>query len=132
MAYCAQSDIEAIFGANSVSKWADMNNNQNSTQITARITQAIAEADEIINGRLRGTSYRLPLLSASGTSLVTPTLVTHVAAVLAGLWLHDPRGAIDVGGEGVPHALSYWKGWAYKVLDEIALGNIRLDAMRGW
>jgi hypothetical protein len=126
-----QADIEKIFGASNVSGeggWADMDNDNDSTKIANRIAQAIQEADEIIDGRLRGTAYKIPLVTASGG---TPTLVTLLSAALAGLWLYDPRGAIDVGDEGVPHALSYWKGWAYGVLDQVTTGGCRLDALIG-
>lgn len=134
MPYSTKSDIEKIFGASNISTaggWADMDNDGNATTIANRITQAISEADEIIDSRLMTTPYRLPLVTPSGTTLVTPTLITLVAAALAGVWLYDARGAIDVGSEGVPHALSYWKNWAYGVLEEIAAGNRRLNAVVG-
>lgn len=133
MAYCAQADIEAIWGVNNVSStthgsWADMDNDGNATKIAARIAQAVAHADEIVNSRMRSTPYKLDLTTAAGA---TPVLITHVAAVLAGLWLYEARGKTDVGDAGIEHAQAFWKKWAYGVLEEIATGKLRLDAVVG-
>lgn len=133
MAYCVQADIEKIWGANNVSSatggsWADMDNDGDATKISNRIAQAISHADEIINARLRGTPYKLDLTTAAAA---TPTLVTQLSAVLAGIWLYDSRGSTDVGDAGVEHAQAFWKKWAYGILEEIASGKLRLDAVMG-
>lgn len=132
MAYSVQGDIEKIFGANNVSAasgWADMDNDGDSDKIDARIAQAISAADEIIDGRMRATSYKLSLVTAANT---TPTMVTLISAALAGVWLYDPRGAADLGDEGgMPNQLAYWKKWANEMLEEIASGRRPLDAVIG-
>ena len=131
MAYAAQADIEKIFGANNVSGsggWSDMDNDANATKIANRISQALSHADEIINSRLRNSPYKLSLTTAAAA---TPTLITQLAAVLAGVWLYESRGAIDVGDEGVAHALAFHKKWVYGLLEDIASGKRRLDAVIG-
>jgi len=132
MAYSAKADIEKIFGANNVSGaggWADMDNDGDSTKINNRISQAIEWADEMVDTRLRGTPHKLPLATAAGA---TPALITHISAALAGVWLFDPRGAVDIGDEGgMPNQLAHWKQYAYATLEEIASGKRRVDAVIG-
>lgn len=50
--YCTRADIEAIFGTSSVSMWADMNEDENAADITARIALAITVATEEITERI--------------------------------------------------------------------------------
>lgn len=100
LAYCTQSDIEARFGANNVAKWSQVDQDSTSTN-TARIAAAIAEADALIDSRLRGSRYALPL---SGPDLAY--VVKSWSVRIAAAWLYDSRGLTDTvdgiteGGEG--------------------------------
>ena len=132
MAYASSAGMVKIFGANAITAsggWADMDNDGDSTKITNRINQAISQADAMIDDRLRNSGYKVPLATAAGG---TPTIISMIADSLAGVWLYDPRGAIDVSDEtSMPHHLQYWKTWAYAVLEEIATGKRRISAVLG-
>lgn len=122
MSYIAQSDIEAIFGATNVAKWADMDNNANAGAIAARIAAAIAYAEDEIDLRLRGHAYIVPI---SGTSGSTPRSIVDAAARLAGVWLYESRGMADDNVEIGRH-----REQVDRLVNRIIAGQVRLDAVR--
>lgn len=125
--YCDRDDIEAVFGVDNVELYADLDNDDDSGKITARIAQAISVASEEIDDLMRGLHYRLPLATAGGT---TPTSIANLAAHLAGLWLYESRGAVDLDREGSPvHRLRYLREWTDRVINDIQSGRRKLDAM---
>ncbi len=129
MAYSTQTIIETIYGATNVAEWADMDNDEGAVDIAARIARAIVVADAEIDDRLRATCYQLPLANVSA---VTPPLIAEISGVLAGLWLYESRGAIDVGDDGKPiHSHSFRRTWAYETLRMIVSREIELDAVIG-
>lgn len=122
MAYSARTDIEAHFGKSNVKTWADLDNDGVIASITARIAAAIVYADNVIDTRLRGGPYDIPFAT-------TPTLITHVSAKLAGVWLYESRGVTDFDSTtGRPqHQLHWHKMDALKTLMGLRSCRIRLD-----
>jgi hypothetical protein len=127
--YIEQSDIEDVFGASNVSKWADLDNDGDETAITARIDKAIAWAENEINSRLREGPYVLPLANDESD---VPLEIVDVAANLAGVWLYENRGVQDFdpeSGQSV-HRLEWNRARAEKTLKEILAGVRVLDAVK--
>lgn len=93
-AYCTQTEIESYFGRDNVRKWADLNNNNVTTEIEARIAEAINRATEEIDARLLGGPYTIPLEFDT-----MPRPIVKIAVQLAGDDLYGPRGAQDFDDE---------------------------------
>jgi hypothetical protein len=132
--YCALADIENAFGKENVSGvsgtggWVDLDNDGNSANRTARANAAIAYASDAIDDVVRNTNYTIPLATAASA---TPTTVTNLAAILAGLWLYEARGTQDMNprtGEPV-HRLAFRREYAERTLDQLRKGEIKLDAL---
>lgn len=120
-AYCARSDVEGIFGTDNVTKWADVDEDENAATITARITTAIGVATNDVDVRLRGGPYTIPFSEVD-------LLVRDVTARLAGVWLYESRGIEDFNpqtGQAI-HLLSWHRSHAYKTLKEIKTQKLRL------
>ena len=67
--YCAQADIEQVFGPTKISGsggYADLDDDNDATKISNRIAQSIAVAGDWIDDLMRRTAYRSPLVDASG------------------------------------------------------------------
>ena len=127
MSYCATSDIEAVFGVTNVDNWADLDNDENATNIAARIARAIVVSDAEIDDIMRRTGYRTPLVDSSGN---TPTTIVNLSATKSGLWLYNARGVTDFDGSGQPtHRLRYMQDWVQLMFNEIRDGNRELDAV---
>jgi hypothetical protein len=90
--YCSRNDIEQKFGVDNVATYADLNNNQNATEISERIDTAIAISSRRIDFMLQGGPYNVPLSFADGN---TDLIVVDWAATLAGLWLYNSTGQAD-------------------------------------
>jgi hypothetical protein len=128
-AYCAQTDIEKVYGANNVSKWADIDLDADAGTKSDRITEAIDVASEEIDDALRLLGVRIPAATAAGA---TPTTVRHLAAVLAGLWLYEARGAEDYNRDGtIRHGHAWRREWADNYLNMIVTGKRKLDMATG-
>lgn len=96
--YSEQGDIEAIYGANNVNKWADINNDGNTTDITARILWANKVAYFHINQKLLNGPYTIPFTT------VFPVMIVDISARYAGFRLYESRG-IDDNLEDEDHML---------------------------
>lgn len=120
MAYCTQSDIEDVFGSTNVAKWADLNNNEESSEITARIARAITFATAAVDGVLRGGVVTVPI---TGTP---DPLIVDACAKIAGAWLYNSRGMQDID-EGETK-LSMANKEAREMLVRIKIGETRLEA----
>ena len=88
-AYCARTDIEALFGPSNVSTWADLDNDENATSITNRITASIAAAGDDLDSWFRNTSFSIPLADEDGDG---SPFITTLAATYAGVWLYENHG----------------------------------------
>lgn len=88
MTYAKRQDVEDIFGALNVKKWADLDNEAHDEDIAARIGIALSKADDEVNDRLRGGPYVIPFTTA-------PSTIVHLAALYTGVWLYSNRGVVD-------------------------------------
>ena len=89
-----QSDLQDLFGVKNISGergWADIDNDNNSTTITNRITRSISYAESRFKTDLMGTRYKVPT-SISGNS---EEFLKRIIATWAGEWLYASRGMQD-------------------------------------
>ncbi len=123
MPYAERTDVEQIFGASNVSKWADVDNDQNAEKIEARIAWAIGLSEEKLNNRLRGGPYTVPF---GGDAI--PAEIVDAAARLAGVLLYDSRGVTDFDPNGKPmHQLSAHRDMVDKFIAEVHANRVTLD-----
>lgn len=121
--YCEKTDVEAVFGASNIEKWADLDSDGDAGKIAARIEAAIVFAHNRVDDLLRGGPYAIPIVG------VAPHTIKDAAAKLAGVWLYEARGVEDFdesSGEML-HRLSPIKRDAERTLAHIRGGALRLD-----
>ncbi len=130
MPYAARSDLDALYGPINIDKWADPDNQGETTLITARVTRALAYADAIIDDSLRGGLYALPIVDKAAA---TPVLINDIAAHLAAVWLYELRGTQDYDSKTgeARHKLMHKKKSVMDTLRKIRAGMIVLDADLG-
>ena len=119
--------MELDFGTNAIEDYFNVDGN--ATKTTARKTEAIALAGDIIDSVLRMSpyQYRLPIADSSAA---TPKIIKHIASVLATVWGYDTTGARDKDQSGHPvHMLESRRTWALDMLERIRTGIIKLDAV---
>lgn len=86
--YASQSDLEAQFGTANIAAWSQLDTSiAPPTTDTARVTAAIAYAEDSINDRFRTGRYVIPLVPMSNT----PKVLIRWVTILAGLWLYQSR-----------------------------------------
>ena len=88
--YAQRLNIEQIFGRTNVFKWADINNDQNASDVAIRICWALNVASNRITDRLTGGPYTMPFQQPYPEQLVEQT------ARMAGVLLYNSRGMVDV------------------------------------
>jgi len=122
MDYCEQADIEDLFGAVNVAKWADLDNDIDATKIAARVARGIAVASAKVDDHLRGGPYALPITGDS-------TTLVNLAAMLAGVWLYESRGVQDYSPDGgfPVHRLRWFSEQADTTIKMLRAGTLRLD-----
>ena len=120
--YISQSDIEAVFGADNVAGWSNLDNAQAAAD-EARVAAAIAHAEAVVDDRFRGGPYAVPLRGAGGT----PRAVIDWAARLAGIRLWEARGLAAAGEAGDPMAAM--RQGVHAEIDQYLSGRRRLDAL---
>jgi hypothetical protein len=121
--YCSRADVELVFGIANVSKWADLDNEENATFIANRITTMIALAHEQLEDAIRHSSYDLPFDPI-------PVAVTYHTACLAGVLLYESRGEMDAEDEAGNHRLTpFRRRWQSFVKQLLSQAHI-LDATR--
>jgi phage gp36-like protein len=121
--YCTRTDIENIYGASNVSKWADIDNEEDESVISDRIDWAIEASFDEFNDALRDGKYLVPLSAV-------PTSVVRYSAVLAGVWLYDGRGIIDMTDsqqKRYEHKLMYMRKRVECYLQNVRSGRVKLD-----
>jgi len=124
MTYIVRADIEAVYGRDNVSKWADLNNNNDAGEITARVDRAIAVAGDELDSRLRRSQYRVPLEGVTGT---LPYVVKDMVATLAGVWLYESRGVVDA--EDGSHRLQYGREKVGDQISDILANRLWIDCV---
>jgi hypothetical protein len=121
---CSRVDVENIFGAENVQKWADVDNCGDPTTIARRIDWSIAWATNELQDLLRDGPYVVdPLPVTAAVTWVTLT------AMLAGWMLSNPR----VGEDNVDPAKQRKNSWALQHVQEtvrqIKTGLRRINAV---
>jgi len=101
MTLCTREDIETIYGTINVSKWADMNNNGNATEIAAKIERAIVVNTDEFYSRIRMGPYLVPFADLESGEEYPPVIVDTVAR-MCGIWLYAARGFEDTDDKGKP------------------------------
>jgi hypothetical protein len=128
--YCERSDIETLFGRLNTEKWADLDNQSNATDIAARIASAIAYATSVIDSRLFGSQYDIPIIDSDTYDV--DRIIIDLCATLAGVWLYEARGIADVDpdtGQAI-HRLTWHRKRAEDTIRRIRAGQIQLVADR--
>ena len=92
--YSTRADVELIYGRDNVSKWADVNNNGDLKEITARVTFSIKSADDFIEDALRSGPYVVPLVFIAPATALSQTII-NLSAMKAGFVLYSSRGIVD-------------------------------------
>ena len=124
--YCTQSNIEDHYGTDNIETWAKLASDYTASQITARITRAIAWAGARMDAYLRVSGMTIPVVDEDGS---TPTEIEDVAATLAGWWLYKSRGVDDVNRNGSPrNKLQFDYDDAMEFLRDIRDGKVRIDS----
>ena len=127
MSYASTGGMDDKFGANNIATWADRDNDSNPVEIASHKAAAIMFGDSELEGLLCDTHYRKPFVTASGG---TPNLIVDIANSLAGCWLRDEWGQDKYDGNGEPNdSLAYHRTRAYKLIEQIKTGELRLDAI---
>jgi hypothetical protein len=122
--YCDREDIELIYGASNVAKWADLENNEDSAEITAKIQWACDTATSRMDDRLRDGPYAVPFEEPYPQQIVEQT------ARLAGVLLYDARGIVDQGGDGEPiHQLAPHRRMVQAFIMDVLSGRIKFSSV---
>lgn len=124
MSYCADADLDALFGAANVKKWADLDNDADAAKIAARKAAAREYADEYLDDRLRPGPVTLPVSTVSVT-------LKDAAARVAGIWLYESRGhneRLDSEDEPPVDRMAIHRRHVEKFLRDVNSGAIRLNA----
>ena len=119
--YIAQSDIESCFGATNIARWSNLDN-VTVTADTARISIAIAVAEDHVENRFRDGKYLLPFVSRGGILYK----VKDWCSKLAGIWLYEHRGLSDENEEG--NLLEAMRKNVEKEMDKYLAGEATLNA----
>lgn len=92
--YANRVDIEREIGKDNTLLYADPQSNQLPEDVAATIEDSLDFADDLINSRLGGAGYTLPLVALTGKSIPT-TLLRTIARKLAAWQLYQIRGMGD-------------------------------------
>lgn len=122
---CARGDVEQVYGNANTATWADLNNNQNSSEITSRINYHIAIADNYIRSVLTQGAWVMPV---EGDTI--PAILAYNCARLAGVLLYEGRGVSDYDSKGKPiHQLSHHKNGVDSFLKSVVYGSTDLSPL---
>lgn len=121
--YINKSNVEALFGTDNVATWSNLDNDDAQAN-EARIDDAIAYAEALIDDRFRDGKYAVPLVGNSTNALET---IKNVAAQFAGWWLYRARGLRDDETEADKMATQQEE--ANEVIDGYLSGRTKLDAV---
>lgn len=127
MAYCAQSNIEDVFGIENIKQWSNLE--AADVTDTSRVARAIVVSDATIEAVARKNNLKIPLQNSYGS---TPPLVIDLSATLAGIWLYESRGVQDYHPQtgAALHRLEFKRDAARQMLADIAENRIIIDALR--
>lgn len=121
MAYCIGDDILDLIGQANLERWSQLDP-ESISENTDRIDAAIEWASAIIDDRMRGSRYAVPLVAASGELHV----IKDICRRLAAHWLYTGRGFTD--NDEVGDRMQEHHDWAENMLNRIISGQVRIDA----
>jgi hypothetical protein len=126
---CTRADIEAVYMATNITKWADLNGTGVLVDIAARITHYCELATADFYGRMLGGCYETPISFQDDTASM---LVTHHVASFAGVLLYEANGVIDFNPEtGDPqHRLHFQRKQYETFCTDLLSGKRRINATR--
>jgi len=87
-----RADLDDVFGASNIDKWADLENEGDVDHIAARVAWSIALAEGYVQANIKMTTY-------VWDTVKTNPMVEHAIAIKAGLLLHTNRSVVDSDGE---------------------------------
>lgn len=121
--YANRIDMENIFGASNILIWADINNDGNAQTIDARILWSLILSYSLVNSKLEGGIYRVPLQGSY-------PMIIYAQASIAATKLYESRGLTNTDAEGNPiHQLANHEKEAFKFLNQIRAGVIRIPGV---
>ncbi len=122
--YAERTDIELAFGSDNVEKWADVNNNDNSTEIADRICWALKNSHFYINDKMTDGLYSIPFV------LPYPVQIIMCCAKLAAVYLYDSRGITDMQENGQEkNQMSFFRKECTEYLRGLLAGRYKLDGV---
>jgi len=122
--YASQTNLERRYGAGNIAAWSNLDNDDAEANNDA-VTDAIAEAEQIIDDRLRNGPYAIPLVATSGNTLYqarrwTVTLAAHI--------LYGSRGFTE--GDKIAGRMESAVENVHAEIDAILAGQRTLPASR--
>lgn len=94
-AYHSVTDINNVFGADNVLKWADLDNDRDSAKISARVQFVINSTEAHVNSLFRRSRYTIPFV------VPIPFEILEICCYMSGAKLYEPRQTDDITAEGV-------------------------------
>lgn len=122
--YASTSDLRNVFGTANIRQWSNLDNTTTSDD-TTRIDEAIAQAEAKIHDLFRDGPYQLPFTFGSAASAKR---VTYWVAVLAGLWLFEPRKIAATGDKEKGSRTNQLRDEVLSEIRDVLAGGRRLDA----
>jgi len=120
--YCTRADIEALAGIGNVAKWGDLEGHGDATEITARITRAIAVASDALDSRLLGGPYDIADILDTPS---TPTIIEDVCAKLSAAWLEESR-RLGASEDTEKLETAHFRKDAMLTIRELRAGKVRI------
>lgn len=118
--YAERSDLNLLFGSDNISKWADLNNNEDAGEIQSRVCWALAESAVYFDDELSGGPYVVPF------SEPFPAQIVSMSARYAGVLLYDSRGIPDAGEGNTRNVLAYHRDLVSKFLSRVLAHKTKL------
>jgi hypothetical protein len=116
----SRQDLDNIFGRDSVTKWADINNKNDPDEINTRIAWARGLAFAYVNSRLRDGPYAVPF-----TAPYDPVIV-DLEARQSGILLYDGRRHVDSEGNDDADSDMH-RSKVEAMINQLITGIVRLD-----
>lgn len=121
-----KTDLEAVWGVDTIAEWANLENADPPVDADARIATAIAWAEAYYRTRMRNGPYLIDLAGMSGDDAI---IATNIISEYAGRWLFAGRGLqLDAIGEKVENRFEFAQTTVSQLLDgEIAYSDAALN-----
>lgn len=123
--YCTRAQIESVFGVKNISSWGDLDNDENTANIAARIAAKITLASAEVDSILRRSRIDLDIIASD-----IPVQVVNATAELVGVLLYESRGIDDAGAneEEATSVVTGHRNRALEFLRSLVAGSSKLEA----